>query len=141
MTKNLLEIFLIKLSRKTDVLTKKMRRSYVIDGVDVPYNIKEILDVLNNNIYNKITVADIARVLGKSESSVKQLFSQYRKNGIMKYYNSLKIKEARKLIREGTYNITQISDMLHFDNPQYFSKCFKNFSKMTPSEYKRSIMG
>lgn len=141
MTKNLLEVFLIMLCRNKDVVTKKMRRSYVIDGVDVPYNIKEILDVLNNNIYNKITVADIARVLGKSESSVKQLFSQYRKNGIMKYYNSLKIKEARKLIREGTYNITQISDMLHFDNPQYFSKCFKNFSKMTPSEYKRSIMG
>ena len=141
MTKNLLEVFLIMLCRNKDVVTKKMRRSYVIDGVDVPYNIKEILDVLNNNIYNKITVADIARVLGKSESSVKQLFSQYRKNGIMKYYNSLKIKEARKLIREGTYNITQISDMLHFDNPQYFSKCFKGFSKMTPSEYKRSIMG
>lgn len=141
MTKNLLEVFLIMLCRNKDVVTKKMRRSYVIDGVDVPYNIKEILDVLNNNIYNKITVADIARVLGKSESSVKQLFSQYRKNGIMKYYNSLKIKEARKLIREGTYNITQISDMLHFDNPQYFSKCFKSFSKMTPSEYKRSIMG
>ena len=141
MTKNLLEVFLIMLCRNTDVLTKKMRRSYMIDGVDVPYNVKEILDVLNENIYNKITVADIARVVGKSESTVKQLFAQYRKNGIMKYYNSLKINEAKKLIREDNYNITQISDMLHFDNPQYFSKCFKNFTKMTPSEYKRSIIG
>ena len=140
MTKNLLEIFLIKLSRSTDVLTKKMRRSYVIDGVDVAYNIKEILDVLDRNIYGKLTVRDITNELGKSESSVKQLFAGYRKNGIMKYYNSLKIKEAKKLIREGKYNMTQISDMLCFDNPQYFSKCFKNFTKMTPSEYKMSIM-
>ena len=58
----------------------------------------------------------------------------------MHYYNSLKIKEARKLIREGDYNISQISDQLHLDNPQYFSKCFKRFSKMTPREYKASIM-
>lgn len=140
MVKNLLELFLIKLCRHTDVVTKTMRQSYVIDGVDVPYHVKEILDYLHGNIYGKITVADVARHVGKSESTVKQLFALYRKIGIIKYYNSLKIKEARRLIREGKYNITQISDMLHFDNPQYFSKCFKSYSNMTPREYKASIV-
>ena len=140
MTKNLLEIFLIKLCRNTDVLTKQMRQSYVIDGVNIPYNVKEILDYLQENVYGKVTISDVAKVVGKSESTVKQLFSLYRDNGIIKYYNSLKIKEARRLIREGNYNMTQIADMLHFDNPQYFSKCFKSFTHMTPSEYKASIM-
>ncbi len=140
MTKNLLEIFLIKLCRSSDVLSKTMRRSYLIDDVHVPYNVKEILDILNNNIYGKLTVADIASQLGKSESTVKSLFSQYKKSGIIHFYNSLKIEEAKKLLREGNYNITKISDLLHFDNPQYFSKCFKSFTKMTPTEYKRSIV-
>jgi AraC-like DNA-binding protein len=140
MTKNLLEIFLIKLYRHTDVVTKSMRQSYVIDGMNIPYHVKEILDFLHENIYGKITVADVARHVGKSESTVKQQFSLYRKSGMMKYFNSLKIKEARKLIREGNYNMTQISDMLHFDNPQYFSKCFKSFTNMTPREYKASIV-
>lgn len=140
MTKNLLEVFLIKLCRNTEVLTKKMRRSYVIDGVDVPYHVKEILDFLHGNVYGKLTVGDVARHVGKSESTVKQLFSLYRKSGIMKYYNGLKIREARKLIREGQYNMTQIADMLHFDNPQYFSKCFKAYTNMTPREYKASIV-
>ena len=141
MTKNLLEIFLIKLCRNTDVVTKEMRQSYVIDGVDVPYNVKEILDYLKEHIYGKVTIGDLAKHLDKSESMVKQLFSQYRDGGIIKHYNALKIKEARKLIREGNYNMTQISDMLHFDTPQYFSKCFKAVTNMTPSEYKASIMG
>lgn len=134
--KNLLEIFLIRLSRTE----KNQRRNYVIDGVDVPYPVKEILDYLHSNVYGKITVADVAQAVGKGESTVKQLFSLYRKNGIMKYYNGLKIKEAKKLIREGHYNITQISELLHFDTPQYFSKCFKMYAKMTPSEYKSSII-
>lgn len=141
MTKNLLEIFLIKLCRNTDVVTKEMRQSYVIDGVDVPYNVKEILDYLKEHIYGKVTIGELAKHLDKSESMVKQLFSQYRDGGIIKYYNTLKIKEARKLIREGNYNMTQISDMLHFDTPQYFSKCFKAVTNMTPSEYRVSIMG
>lgn len=140
MTKNLLEVFLIKLCRHTDVVTKSMRQSFTIDGVDIPYHVKEILDFLHENIYGKITVADVARYVGKSESTVKQQFALYRKSGIMKYYNGLKIKEARRLIREGKYNMTQIADMLHFDNPQYFSKCFKSYTNMTPREYKASIV-
>ena len=140
MTKNLLEVFLIRLRRHTDVLTKKMRRSVVIDGVDVPYQAKEVLDFLQSNIYNKITIRDIIRHTGKSESTVKSLFALYRSGGIMQYYNGLKMEEARKLIREGRYNMAQISDMLHFDNPQYFSKCFKKFANMTPREYKASII-
>lgn len=140
MIKNQLEIFLIRLCRNQDAMPKSIRKNYVIDGVDVTYPVKEILDYLHSNIYGKITVADIAQAVGKGESTVKQLFSQYRKNGIMKYYNSLKIKEAKKMIREGYYNMTQIADLLHFDTPQYFCKCFKDHTQMTPSEYKASIL-
>ena len=139
MTKNLLEIFLIKLSRRTDVITKKMRRSYIIDGVNVPYNIKEILDFLKTNVYGRITVRDVAKATKKSESAVKQLFYSYQKEGIMHHYNSLKIDEAKRLIKDGRHNMTQISDMLCFNNPQYFTKCFKSHTKMTPSEYKKSL--
>ncbi len=140
MTKNLLEAFLIMLCRSTDVVTKKMRRSYKIGDALVPYNIKEILDFLEENIYGKITVSDIAKKLSKSESSIKQLFSSYQKNGIIKYYNSLKIEEAKKLLRSGKYNIAEVSTMLSFDTPQYFSKCFKKETNMTPSQYKLSII-
>lgn len=140
MTKNLLEAFLIRLHRHTQVLTKSMRQSFVVDGVDVPGPVKEILDYLGENIYNKITIADVARVMGKSESGVKQLFAAYRSDGIIAYYNGLKIKEAKRLIREGSFNMTQIADMLHFSNPQYFSRCFKAITHKTPSQYKASII-
>ena len=138
--KNLLEFFLIRLARRTDAVTKKMRRSYMIDGVDIPYNVKEIVDLLNENLYGRLTVSDIAERLGRSESAVKQSFSEYFGQGIIHYYNSMKIAEAKRLIREGRYNISQISDLLSFDNPQYFSKCFKRFTGRTPTEYAQSII-
>ena len=37
MTKNLLEIFLIKLRRNKEILTKDNRFSYIINGVEIPY--------------------------------------------------------------------------------------------------------
>ncbi len=140
MTKNVLEIFLISLSRNTDVLAKRSRYQYKVNGVDIPYPVKEILDLLENNVYGRLNVEDIAKRLGKSVSTVKKLFSLYRAGGIMNYYNRLKIEEAKKLIREGEHNFSQISSMLQFDTPQYFSMTFKRFERMSPAEYKRSIL-
>ncbi|MBR2406982.1 MAG: AraC family transcriptional regulator [Clostridia bacterium] len=140
MTKNLLEAFLIKLRRNTDILTKSMRQVEMIDGVEIPRAVTEILKYLKAHIYGRVTVKDVADTLGKSESSVKQQFAKYLGCGIVSYYNALKIKEARRLIREGRYNMTQIADMLCFDSPQYFSKCFKAQTKMTPTEFKSSIL-
>ena len=140
MTKNLLEIFLIKLHRHKDTLTKQSRLNVHINGIDVPMEVKEILDVLQEHLYDRLTLADIAKAVGKSETAVKNLFALYKTGGIIRYYNSLKIKEAKKLIREGRRNLAQIAELLQFDSPQYFSRCFKQFTHMTPSEYRRSII-
>lgn len=140
MVKNLLEIFLIKLWRHKDTLTKKSRQNYRVNGIDIPADVKELLDYVEQHLYDKLNVSIIARDMGKSESTVKNLFALYQSGGIMKYCNLRKIKEARRLIREGNHNFVQIANMLQFDTPQYFSKCFKKFTNMTPSEYKRSII-
>ena len=140
MIKNLLEIFLISLHRNKDVLVKKSRYQYKIHGVEIPLQVKEIVDLLQKNVYGKLSVDDIARALGKSPATVKKLFAEYREGGIIRYYNYLKIEEAKRLIREGEYNFTQIATMLQFDTPQYFSGCFKRYVHMSPLEYKKSIV-
>ncbi len=140
MVRNLLEIFLISLYRHQENLTKKSRQSIHIDGVEVNYALREILDVLHDHIYSKLTIADIAKQVGKSESTIKALFSRFQPGGVMRYYNNLKIKEAKRLIRENQHSFAQIAELLCFDSPQYFSKCFKGVTHMTPTEYKRSIL-
>ncbi|MBQ3259109.1 MAG: helix-turn-helix transcriptional regulator, partial [Clostridia bacterium] len=140
MTKNLLELLLIKLSRHTESLELQQRINIYIDGMALPLAVKEIWDVLYAHVYDKLTVGDIAKAVGKSETSVKKLFAMYRSGGIMRYYNGLKIKEAKKLIREGRYNFAQIAEILSYDSPQYFSKCFKDQFHMTPRDFRDSIL-
>ena len=43
------------------------------------------------------------------------------------------------MIRENAYNFTEISEMLGFSTPHYFSTVFKKTINMTPSEYANSI--
>ena len=140
MIRNLLEIFLISLCRHRDSLTKKSRRYVHIDGVEVSFEVKELLEVLQNNLYGQLTVGEIARQVGKSESTVKMVFQRFQPGGIMRYYNEMKIREAKRLIRENRHTLTQIAELLGYDTAQYFSKCFRDATNMTPSQYKRSIM-
>ncbi len=140
MIKNLLEVLLVKLYRHKETMDKHNRLNVHINGMDVPIEVKEILDLLHDKVYDKLTVADIAKAMGKSETTVKTLFSLYRPGGIIRYFNSLKIREAKRMIREGHRNFAQIAEILGFDTAQYFSRCFKSFTHMTPSEYRRSIL-
>ena len=140
MTKNLLEVFLVKLHRNKDVTPKNSRFQYKVNGVEIPRDVKEILDFLEEHVYEKISVADVAQATKKCESTVKNLVALYRAGGLMNYFNELKIKEAKRLIREGNLNFTQISEKLGYDTPQYFSSRFRKFAHMSPLEYKNSIL-
>jgi len=140
MIRNLLEIFLISLYRHRECVTKASRQSIQIDGVAVNFEVKEILDVLQANIYGRLSVSDIAKAVDKSESTVKSVFRTFYSGGIMRYYSSLKIREAKILIRENRHTMAQIAELLCYDSPQYFSKCFRDATNMSPSQYRRSII-
>ena len=50
----------------------------------------------------------------------------------------MKIDTSKVLIREGKYNISQISFYLGFDSIHTFSRTFKKITGMTPTEFRRS---
>ena len=78
MLENLLEVFLIRLCRQADVVSRKVRMTHVIDGVDIPQNVKEIIDLLQANVYGNLTVADIAADCGFSDA--KNFYSAFKKH-------------------------------------------------------------
>ena len=67
------------------------------------------------------------------------MFAENTGRGVIAYFIEMKIEYAKRYIREGNHNITQISQMLGYDKANYFSTQFKQYMKMTPSEYAASI--
>ena len=49
------------------------------------------------------------------------------------------VQAARRMIREGRLNFTQIAARLGFQSPHYFSRRFRQATGMSPSEYARSV--
>ena len=135
--KTYLEQFLILLARETT-----MKRSVTV----FPYKenlesqlVRDIKEYIKSKLTTKLCVNDICVAFGYSKTYLCQLFKSQCSISLMKYYNVKKIEYAKKLIRENSHNLTQISNYLCFDNPQYFSRVFKRETGLTPSEFINSL--
>ncbi len=101
--------------------------------------VTEIKAYLNSQTERTVRVDDICRKFGYSKSYLSRVFHQMSGKTLASYAVDLKIARAKNLIRDGNLNFTQISELLAFDNPQYFSRVFKRLTGMSPSEFKHSL--
>ncbi|MFI3202296.1 MAG: AraC family transcriptional regulator [Eubacteriales bacterium] len=97
--------------------------------------IHKVITYLKNNIYNSITIQDVCQELNYSKTHLSVRFKNYTKKTIIEYYQFLKIEESKLLLRQNQHSISEISHILCFTTPYYFSTVFKNITGMSPSAY------
>lgn len=98
-----------------------------------------IINYLEENVYKKITLEEVCKKAYMSRSSLQKMFKSRTGESVMNYFIRLKMTEAKRLLTDGRYNISGISDILGFNSIHYFSRQFKAVTGMSPSEYTKSI--
>ena len=116
------------------IFAELQKQNYIPEN---QYNkIKPALKYIEENFAkNKIPANYLADICGISESYLKKLF--IKKYGIspIKYINGLKLNYACDLLKSGLYNITQISEMCGYTNLYFFSRQFKDYIGISPTEF------
>lgn len=102
---------------------------------------KPLVSALKNYIFTRreenIKIDEICRAFGYSKSFLSNLFREHTGSSLAAYAVAQKIDYAKELLRDDRFNITQISEKLSFENPQYFARVFKRECGMTPTEWKK----
>lgn len=98
---------------------------------------RKTIKYLKMNMNRFVTVEEIASSLYVVPHYLGIVFAKTMGNTILQYQQSLKMEQAASLIRTGELDIKEVSDQLGFSSPQYFSKCFKTYFGITPSQAKR----
>ncbi len=101
--------------------------------------IETIHQYITENYTEKILLDNICFIFGTNKTTLCQDFKNQYKTTVINYINSLKIKEAKALLRENKLTVTEISERLGFNSIHYFSRQFKKITGHSPKEYAQSI--
>lgn len=135
-----LEAFLIRLLRKEaapaadTALTLANRDNASADLVE------KIIVYMEERISEEVSLQELSRTFHVSRTQLQQLFKKNTGRSVMEYMAKARVDRAKIMIREGTDNMTEIASKLGFSSSHYFSKAFKKATRMSPTEYARTVM-
>ena len=101
--------------------------------------LENVIKVMNEEFQQEHAMDYYAK---KSNLSLFQFIRNFKKltrYSPAKYVEKLRIAKARELLRDSSLSITEISAIVGYKDPFYFSKVFKKASSITPSEFRIRI--
>lgn len=119
-----LAIFLKKI---TEILKNKQESNNSI-------YVRKAIEYIDNNINEDISLTKVAESLYISSNYLSRIFKQETGESFIEYVVGVKMYEAKKLLENSTKKIYEIADLLNYKDVNYFTKTFKRFYGVTPSE-------
>lgn len=100
-------------------------------------DIERAVHYFNENYSKPITIEQYAQEHLMSVNWFIHSFKEVMHVPPMQYIVSLRIAAAKGYLESSNKNITEISNIVGYENSLYFSRLFKKYTGMTPSEYKK----
>lgn len=115
-------------------LLKQLRKECAKGGI---HRIKQYIEA---NFHKNISLKSIASVFYMNPVYLGQLFKKHYGMYFNDYLLSLRVNEAKKLLRQTDLRIYEIAEKVGFSNAEYFVTQFEKTEKMTPSEYRSKLL-
>ena len=97
---------------------------------------KRVMEIMNNQMDNSDFIIDeFAKKLGMGRTVFYQKLKSLTGLSPIDFVREMRIKRAKQLAESGEYNVSTIAYMTGFNDPKYFSKCFKKRYGVSPSEF------
>lgn len=97
--------------------------------------VNKIKEYTTSHYSRPITIDMIAEYVGMNRSSFCTFFKKATGQTYITYLNKLRVDRACFLLRQGRFTVTEVCNMVGFNDVPYFNRCFKNFRGISPKEY------
>ena len=101
-----------------------------------PYQIEKCRAYIGENIFRKITVAEVAEYVGLHPHYLSTLFSEYEGITLKDYIQREKVNGACRLLRYSNQSVSEIALRFGYKSQSKFTEIFRKWQSMTPTEYR-----
>ena len=109
-----------------------------VKGPEAEFLKYEVFKYVINNYTRKVTMQELCKEFHYSVSSLSHMFKKQCGMSLNAYIEHLRMDKAKLLLENSDLSITDISYMLGFCNPNYFSAVFRRKYQMSPKDYRKS---
>lgn len=99
-----------------------------------PESLGEALALMEANVEEPLTTAELAEHLGISRRQLERLFKKHLQAVPSRYYLDLRLQRARRLLRENEQPVGEVALLTGFSSAAHFSTAYRNHFGLTPRE-------
>lgn len=100
--------------------------------------IREIQLYIRQHYSENITLNFLAEQFFLHPNYLSRLFKEKTGKNFVEYLTEVRMEKVKELLKTSDCKIVEICAMAGYDNPRYFSKVFKQYTGMTPKEYRET---
>lgn len=103
-------------------------------------SIKIIKQYIDLNYDKKLKLEDLAELVYLSPAYLGIMFKRETGQNLSDYIADIRIDKSQELLKDITYNINEVSEIVGYKDTRYFSKLFKKTVGVTPTQYRKLFM-
>lgn len=120
---------------KTYLDSNQESDSEIINTLD---RIKRAEGYIKRNYHEDLSLDMVAAELDLSPAYFCSIFRKSKNIGFSEYLNDIRIDKAKNLLLQLNLKVYEISEMVGYRNPKYFTDIFKKSTGMSPLNYRKS---
>lgn len=108
---------------------------------EIESTIEELDSFIRLHYRENLNMSELADKYHFNHSYLTKTFKKQKGISPLKLINTLRIDDAKELLRNEELSVREISEMLGFSNQHYFSRMFKETTGQTPMKYRNDENG
>lgn len=128
----------LMLSFYSTILSKVKEKNKFLDNRYSKYTIK-CISYIEGNYGKQISLQNAADFIGVNAAYLSKVFKNDVSKNFVEFLNNYRVEKAKELIQMKSYKIKEISELVGFNNYNYFFKVFKQITDVTPLEFEKNI--
>ena len=100
--------------------------------------IEKIMEYLNNNFSENVTLAEVAKIAGMAEVSLSRFFKFRTGKTFIDTLNEVRLGNTARMLIDTTNSINEIAYKCGFNNMSNFNRIFKKKKECTPKEFRQT---
>ena len=92
-------------------------------------------DIIKSSINKEMNVENLCDAMNMSRSSLYNKIKALTNDSPSDFIRKVRMNEASILLKSKRYTVSEVSDMMGFSDPKYFTDTFKKYYGVPPSTY------